>query len=196
MKKLGTGIGGTLLTLAFVFGISGATGATAQAQYRSDNGQYQRRDRDNDQGQNREWRRHRDRDDRDRNRAQNRDWRRDRDRNQDRRDARYGNYGNYGNYGRNRGYGNNGGYGYNNQIELNRGYQNGLNTGASDARRGQSFNPQRSHYYRNASSQAFRQGFVQGYDQGYRQYSGYGNGRYRTGRGNSGSILGGIFGRP
>jgi len=77
---------------------------------------------------------------------------------------------------------------------VNRGYQAGLNTGSSDARRGQSYSPQRSHYYRNASSQAFRQGFVQGYDQGYQQYAGYGNGRYR--RNNTGSILGGIFGRP
>jgi hypothetical protein len=76
---------------------------------------------------------------------------------------------------------------------MNQGYQYGLNTGASDAQRRQSFSPQRSHYYQNASSQAFRNGFVQGYNAGYRQYSGYGNGNY--GRGNTRSrILGGIFG--
>ena len=65
---------------------------------------------------------------------------------------------------------------------MNQGYQYGLNTGASDAQRGQSYSPQRSRYYRNASSQAFRQGFVRGYDQGYRQYAGYDNGRYGNGR--------------
>jgi hypothetical protein len=50
----------------------------------------------------------------------------------------------------------------------------------------------RSHYWREASSQAFRSGFEQGYAQGYQQYGGYGNNN-RNGRG---SILGGIFGRP
>jgi hypothetical protein len=67
-----------------------------------------------------------------------------------------------------------------------------LNTGASDAQRGQSYSPQRSHYWRNASSQAFRSGFEQGYAQGYQRYGGYGN----NGRYGRGSILGGIFGRP
>jgi hypothetical protein len=70
--------------------------------------------------------------------------------------------------------------GYNNQ-QVQQGYQYGVNTGASDAQRRQSYSPQRSRYYRNASSQAFREGFVRGYDQGYRQYSGgYGNGGYRN----------------
>lgn len=68
-----------------------------------------------------------------------------------------------------------------------------MNTGASDAQRGQSYSPQRSHYYRGASSQQFRNAFVQGYDVGYRQYGGYNNnGGYR--RGNSSSILGRILG--
>jgi hypothetical protein len=71
-----------------------------------------------------------------------------------------------------------------------------LNTGASDGQRGQSYNPQRSRHFKNASSQAFRQGFVQGYDQGYRQYSGNGNQRNGTGNGGWGDILGGILGRP
>ena len=98
--------------------------------------------------------------------------------------------------GRNDGYGNNGGY---NQAELNRGYQQGINTGASDGQRGQSYDPQRSRYFKNASTQAFREGFVRGYDQGYRQYSGYGNQRDdRRNDPNSGwgNILGGILGRP
>jgi hypothetical protein len=93
----------------------------------------------------------------------------------------------------NGGYRNNGSYGgYNNQ-ELNSGYQQGLNTGASDVQSNKSYNPQRSRYYRNASTQAFREGFVRGYEEGYRQYSR--NGNYR--RGNSaGSILDQIFRRP
>jgi len=83
---------------------------------------------------------------------------------------------------------------------VNQGKQGGVNTGANDAQRGQNFDPQRSHYYRNASSQAFRQGFLRGYDQGYRQYAGYGNGGYGNGgygnRSRTGSILGNILGRP
>ena len=69
--------------------------------------------------------------------------------------------------------------GYNNQ-QIQQGYQSGVNTGASDAQRGQSYSPERSRYYRNASSQAFRDGFVRGYDQGYRQYSSSTNGGYRN----------------
>jgi hypothetical protein len=68
--------------------------------------------------------------------------------------------------------------GYSNQ-QIQQGYQHGLNIGASDAQRRQSYSPQRSRYYRNASSQAFREGFVRGYDQGYRQYSGS-SGGYRN----------------
>jgi hypothetical protein len=70
-----------------------------------------------------------------------------------------------------------------------------LNTGASDGQRGQNYDPQRSRYFKNASSQAFRQGFVQGYDQGYAQYSRNGNQRNRNGNNGWGNILGGIF-RP
>jgi hypothetical protein len=70
--------------------------------------------------------------------------------------------------------------GYNNQ-ELQQGYQYGANIGASDAQRGQNYSPQRSRYYRDAPSQAFREGFVRGYDEAYRQYAGaYGNGSYRN----------------
>jgi hypothetical protein len=202
MKNLRTGIGGAILTLAFIFGISAAAGTTTQAQYRSDRN-VQRRDRDRDN---------------DNNRTQNRDWRRDRNQSQNRRynrqDRIYSNNGVYNNGGYNNGVYNNGvynngvynnggynnggynngGYGNGNQVALSQGYQYGLNTGASDAQRGQSFSPQRSHYYQQASSQAFRNGFVQGYNAGYRQYAGYGNGSY--GQGNTRSILGSIFGRP
>ena len=104
-----------------------------------------------------------------------------------RNDGYYGRGRNDGYYG-NRGYGN-GGY---NNAELNRGYQQGLNTGASDGQRGQSYDPQRSRHWKNASTQAFREGFARGYDQGYRQYSR--NGSY--GRSNTGNILEQIFGRP
>ncbi len=114
------------------------------------------------------------------------------------------------NYG---GYGNNGGYGnYNNiyRLAADRGYQDGLNTGAEDAQRGQSYDPQRSHYYRNATygydssygnkeayKQAYRDGFRRGYDEGFRQYGGYNNnGGYRRSGSRVGDILGGVFGRP
>lgn len=73
--------------------------------------------------------------------------------------------------------------GYNNvyqQQELNSGYQQGIQTGASDAQRNKSYSPQRSKYYQKAGSVPFREGFVRGYDQGYRQYAGgyRNNGRY------------------
>jgi hypothetical protein len=177
-------ITGSLLAFSILFGVALASSATAQAQYPNGRDRYERR---------------RDRDDREREWRRNRNW----DRNRDRRNDRYSRndgYGNNGRYGTHDGYGNNGRYGgyNNNQAELNQGYQYGVNTGASDAQRGQSYNPQRSRYYRNASTQAFREGFVRGYDQGYRQYAGYDNGGYRRGnsRSNVGSILGGIFGRP
>ena len=112
-----------------------------------------------------------------------------------------GGYRNDGTYN-NGGY-NNGGYNNQNQVELNQGYQQGINTGASDAQRRQSYSPQRSRHYQNASSQAFRDGFVRGYDAGFRQYAGNNNGGYdnnggyRTGNtGGISDILGAILGRP
>lgn len=108
------------------------------------------------------------------------DWRRDRDwnRNQDyRRDRDYRDR-RYDRYDRR-----NGDYGYEvYRAAISQGYQAGLNTGANDARSGQSYNPERSHYYRNPPSsnsygyrgqyqQAFRDGFLRGYAEGYRQYS-------------------------
>jgi hypothetical protein len=95
----------------------------------------------------------------------------DRDYGRDRRDDRYGR---------------NGGYGGGSQIAVNQGYQDGVYTGENDARRGQNYNPQRSHYYRsghgnngsygnngrNGYEQAYRQGFLRGYDEGFRRYGG------------------------
>jgi hypothetical protein len=75
------------------------------------------------------------------------------------------------------------------QVALNDGYQDGLYTGQRDAQRGQNYNPQRSHFYRNGHGdngrysnngrygggayyeQAYRDGFLRGYDQGFRQYA-------------------------
>jgi hypothetical protein len=109
-------------------------------------------------------------------------WQRDRNNRRDR-DDDYRND-QYNRNNRNNGYNNN-------RVALNQGYQAGLNTGASDAQRGQNYSPQRSRYYRSGNSQAFRQGFVQGYDAGYRQYSN--NRGYNQNR--TGNILGQIFGR-
>ena len=106
-----------------------------------------------------------------------------------------GAYGNNGGY-RNDGYygngnGGYGGYGGNNNQQLNAGYQQGLSTGADDGRRNKSYSPERSRYFQNASTQAYREGFVRGYDAGYRQYAG--NRSYR--RSNTATqILGQIFG--
>ena len=111
--------------------------------------------------------------DRDYRRDRDRDYRRDRDRNDDwrYRNDRYGNV---------------------SQIAVNQGYQDGAYTGQRDAQRGQSYNPQRSHFYRNGHGdngglgrygnsyqyqQAYRQGFLRGYDQGFRQNAGYNRGR-------------------
>jgi hypothetical protein len=109
--------------------------------------------------------------DRDYQRNQDRNYRRDQDRNRDnRRNDQYGRNGNYGNYG--------------NQGAVNQGYQDGLYTGANDAQRGQSYDPQRSHFYRNGhgdngnygnrggNSQAYRSGFLRGYDAGFQRYGG------------------------
>jgi len=85
--------------------------------------------------------------------------------------------------------------GYNNQ-DIQQGFQYGANVGASDAQRGQSYSPQRSRYYRDAPTQAFRDGFMRGYDQAYRQYAGaYGNyGGNNGGYRNEGSYGNGGYG--
>ncbi len=52
------------------------------------------------------------------------------------------------------------------------GYHDGLKTGASDVRRGQSFDPERSHYFKDAGFGNFagdyREGFSKGYSDGFR----------------------------
>lgn len=180
-------VGGALLVLSLLFGIAIMSSMTAQAQdsnQDSNNDQWHRRDRNrtDNQDQDRDWRR-------------NRNNKQDRDVNRARSDERYDRDNRHGNNGRyNNGRYNNGGYNNSNQMASNQGYQAGLNTGASDAQRGQSYSPQRSHYYKDASSQQFRNGFVQGYNAGYRQYGGSNNnGDYR--RGNNGNGIGNIGGR-
>ena len=76
------------------------------------------------------------------------------------------------------------------QVARQQGYSYGRNVGAADAQRGQSYNPQRSRYYRNgadgynsyygnrgAYQQVFRSAFLQGYRDGYQRYA-YNNRRY------------------
>ena len=81
------------------------------------------------------------------------------------------------------------GYGYGYENARQQGYSYGLNVGAGDAQRGQNYNPQRSHYWKDASEgynssygnrsqyrQIFRSAFEQGYREGYQRY-GYNRGR-------------------
>jgi hypothetical protein len=55
----------------------------------------------------------------------------------------------------------------------NEGYQDGLMTGSNDARRRQSYDPQRSHYFREAGfgnfAENYREGFSRGYGDGFRR---------------------------
>jgi len=74
-------------------------------------------------------------------------------------------------------------YGYQNARQ--QGYSYGMNVGAADAQRGQSFDPQRSRYWRNGTEgynssygnrgqykQVFRDAFEQGYREGFQRYAG------------------------
>ena len=104
-----------------------------------------------------------------RDRREDRRDRRDRDRDRDDRyrDDRY--------RGRN---------GYNNyDVARQQGYSYGMNVGAADAQRGQSYDPQRSRYWRNATEgynssygnrgqykQVFRDAFEQGYREGFQRF--------------------------
>ena len=51
------------------------------------------------------------------------------------------------------------------------GYQDGVNTGADDAKHGRSFDPERSHYFKDAGfgnfAEAYREGFDRGYSDGF-----------------------------
>src|SRR5688572_33479310 len=70
------------------------------------------------------------------------------------------------------------------QVARQQGYSYGMNVGAADAQRGQSYNPQRSRYYRDATfgyssyygnrgqyRQVFRDAFIQGYRDGYQRFA-------------------------
>lgn len=70
------------------------------------------------------------------------------------------------------------------QVARQQGYSYGMNVGAADAQRGQSYNPQRSRYYRDASQgynsyygnrgqyrQIFRSSFLQGYRDGFQRFA-------------------------
>lgn len=82
------------------------------------------------------------------------------------------------------------------QVAINQGYQDGIYTGSRDAQRGQDYNPQRSHFYRNGHGdnggygritnswqyqQAYRDGFMRGYDEGFRRSGGGYNRRRNNG---------------
>ena len=69
------------------------------------------------------------------------------------------------------------------QAARQQGYSYGMNVGAADAQRGQSFSPQRSRYWKNATEgysygnkgqykQVFRDAFEQGYREGFQRYGG------------------------
>jgi hypothetical protein len=57
------------------------------------------------------------------------------------------------------------------QDAANQGYQDGLKTGSNDERRGKSYDPQRSHYFKDSGfgnfAQDFRDGFSRGYSVGF-----------------------------
>jgi Ni/Co efflux regulator RcnB len=164
--KVKSRLSGIFLTLSLLLGVGvfSAVGAQAQDVWRQN-----RQDRD--------W-------NRDRANRRDRDW--DNDRDSRRGNGRFGR-GRYGRYGQ-RGQAGYGNYGSNDiyRVAQQQGYRDGLYTGSSDAQRGQSYDPQRSHFYREANSgynssygnrgqyqQAYRQGFLQGYRQGFQQYGGY-----------------------
>jgi len=101
-------------------------------------------------------------------------WDRDRDRRDDRRDRRDDRYRDDRYRDRN--------YGY--QQARQQGYSYGMNVGAADAQRGQSYSPQRSRYWKNGTEgynssygnrgqykQVFRDGFEQGYREGFQRYA-------------------------
>jgi len=70
------------------------------------------------------------------------------------------------------------------QVARQQGYSYGMNVGAADAQRGQSYEPQRSRYWRNATEgynssygnkgqykQIFRDAFEQGYREGFQRFA-------------------------
>ncbi len=55
---------------------------------------------------------------------------------------------------------------------VNEGYENGFKTGKDDGKKAKSYNPQRSHYYKEAGfgnfAEVYRSGFSRGYQDGFR----------------------------
>jgi hypothetical protein len=116
---------------------------------------------------------------------------------QDRRDDRNRRNGDWND--RNRRDDRDGRYGYEGlQVARQQGYSYGMNVGAADAQRGQSYSPQRSRYWKNGDAdyrssygnkgqykQVFRDAFAQGYREGYQRYGNNrrgNNGRWGNGR--------------
>src|SRR5262245_18785758 len=70
------------------------------------------------------------------------------------------------------------GYGYSQYVfdngdeAVNQGYNDGYKTGKSDGKKDKSFDPQRSHYFKEAGfgnfAEVYRSGFSRGYQEGYR----------------------------
>ena len=84
---------------------------------------------------------------------------------------------------------------YSYQTARQQGYSYGMNVGAADAQRGQSYDPRRSRYWRNATEgynssygnkgqykQIFRDAFEQGYREGFQRYGGNNRRNSRWGR--------------
>jgi hypothetical protein len=55
---------------------------------------------------------------------------------------------------------------------VNQGYKDGFKTGKDDGKKDKSYNPQRSHYFRDSGfgnfAEVYRSGFSRGYQEGYR----------------------------
>ena len=60
----------------------------------------------------------------------------------------------------------------NSEDAVNQGYQDGYKTGRDDGKKAKSFDPQRSHYFKEAGfgnfAETYRTGFSRGYQEGYR----------------------------
>lgn len=60
----------------------------------------------------------------------------------------------------------------NSDEAVNQGYKDGFKTGKSDGKKEKSFDPQRSHYFKEAGfgnfAEVYRSGFSRGYEEGYR----------------------------
>ena len=167
-------IGGAILGISLLFGIGFTSSVTTQAQWRIDQREQVRRQREYEREQLRRQREYR--------REQIR-----RQREAQRAGSGYGNngygYGNNGGYRTNDGYANYGGSYELRQTALNAGYNEGVKAGREDRSRGRSYNYADDGDYRSADRdynsrygdrelyrQYFRQAFANGYADGYRGY--------------------------